>query len=286
MRRLAIRPGAIGDFILSLPALECLKPRLDTDSLEIWTATRHVPLVKFTPHVRGIASTGLDLLGVTASPPEPVLRDLRTFDSIVSWYGSNRPEFRELVKSLNLPFEFLPALPPPGCDRHAVDFFLDQVRPFCECRSDGIPRIACRAEDSERSEPAPFAVIHPFSGSPSKNWPLDHFRAMARGLERRMTVRWCASPQDPPLDGAVYIDDLRRLACWLSHAQLYVGNDSGITHLAAATGIPVLALFGPTDSGIWAPRGDLVRVAYFGTGRASRGIMPSDRSRHPGTDRD
>jgi ADP-heptose:LPS heptosyltransferase len=78
-----------------------------------------------------------------------------------------------------------------------------------------------------------------------------------------MPVCWCAGPDDPPLDGAVRIDDLYELARWLAGARLYVGNDSGITHLAAAVGTPVLALFGPSDPGIWAPRGENVRVACW-----------------------
>ena len=79
-----------------------------------------------------------------------------------------------------------------------------------------------------------------------------------------MPVRWCAGPDDPPLAGAVRIDDLYELACWLASARLYIGNDSGITHLAAAVGTPVLALFGPTDPAIWAPRGPHVRVLRWG----------------------
>ena len=47
---------------------------------------------------------------------------------------------------------------------------------------------------------------------------------------------------------------------WMAGARLYVGNDSGITHLAAAVGAPVIALFGPTDPGIWGPRGSSVRI--------------------------
>ena len=266
MRRLAIRPGAIGDFILSLPALECLQPDSERDSLEIWTATANVPLARLVADARSIASTGLNLLGV-ADPLPRLLEDLSRFDSVISWYGANRPEFRELVGSLGLPFHFLPALPAAGCGCHAVDFYLDQVRGLGDvrraCLSGVAPRIRCRAEDSGVHESGPFAVLHPFSGSPAKNWPLDRFRALARGLERRMAVRWCASPDDPPLDGAVYLEDLYRLACWLSQVSLYIGNDSGITHLAAAAGAPVLALFGPTDPEIWAPRGDNVRVARF-----------------------
>jgi ADP-heptose:LPS heptosyltransferase len=78
-----------------------------------------------------------------------------------------------------------------------------------------------------------------------------------------MPVRWCSGEEDPPLDGAVRIDDLYELACWLAGARLYIGNDSGITHLAAAAGAPALALFGPTDPAIWAPRGPNVRVVRW-----------------------
>ncbi len=58
------------------------------------------------------------------------------------------------------------------------------------------------------------------------------------------------------------MDNLWDLACWLAHARLYIGNDSGITHLAAAVGTPVVAIFGPTDPEIWAPRGAPVRIVH------------------------
>jgi ADP-heptose:LPS heptosyltransferase len=252
VRRLVIRPGAIGDLILSLPALESLR----TDYFEVWVPSRNAPLVRFAGRVRSIASTGLDLLGI-ADPPPSLIESLSHFESIVSWYGTNRPDFRDLVGALNLPFHFFPALPPESATAHATDFYLHQVRDLCESTSDALPRISC---DVPREN---FAVIHPFSGSARKNWPLEKFRYLADGLKRAMPVRWCAGPDDPPLEGAVRIDDLYELACWLAGASLYIGNDSGITHLAAAVGTPVLALFGPTDPGIWAPRGENVRVARW-----------------------
>jgi ADP-heptose:LPS heptosyltransferase len=58
----------------------------------------------------------------------------------------------------------------------------------------------------------------------------------------------------------VHIDDLYELAGWLATARVYAGNDSGITHLAAAVGTPIVALFGPTDPRMWAPRGREVCV--------------------------
>jgi hypothetical protein len=261
MRRLLIRPGAIGDFIVSLPALESLK----TGYLEVWAASPNVPLARFADRARSIASTGLDLLGI-AEPPAGLIDELRGFDSIVSWYGANRPQFRELAGALGLPFTFLPALPPEGTGLHATDFYLEQARAIADCSRGGIPRIHCEVPREN------FAAIHPFSGSPAKNWPLEKFQALARKLERVMPVRWCAGPEDPPLEGCVRIADLYELACWLAAARLYIGNDSGITHLAAATGTPVLALFGPTDPAIWAPRGPNVRVGRWACG-ACRNVL-------------
>jgi heptosyltransferase III len=255
MRTLVIRPGAIGDLILSLPALESLK----SDYLEVWTAGATVPLVRFASRVRSIASTGIDLLGI-AEPPPGLLPELRGFERIISWYGANRPDFVELTRSLGLKFRFFQALPPDGSGVHAADFYLQQAAAVdggCRPVDDGIPRLSCPGVRGD------FAVIHPFSGSARKNWPLAKFRALALGISRVMPVEWCAGPEDPPLAGAVRIPDLYDLACYLARGRLYVGNDSGITHLAAAVGAPVLALFGPTNPAVWAPRGPNVRVVRW-----------------------
>jgi heptosyltransferase-3 len=234
---------------VSLPAVECLR----SGYLEVWTPARTAPLIRFADRVRSIASTGLDLLGITDPSPR-LLEELRSFDSIVSWYGANRPEFRDLVTGLDLPFTFFPALPAEGTGIHATDFYLNQIRTLAACASDGIPRIACRADRED------FAVIHPFSGSGRKNWPLDRFRLLAARLKRTMDVKWCSGEDDPPLPGAVRFDDLYELASWLAKARLFIGNDSGISHLAAAVGTPVVAIFSVTDPAVWAPRGNHVRV--------------------------
>jgi ADP-heptose:LPS heptosyltransferase len=89
---------------------------------------------------------------------------------------------------------------------------------------------------------------------------LERYRELARLLERRMPVEWCAGPQDE-LAGARRFDDLYELACWLASARVYIGNDSGPAHLAAAVGTPVVALFGPSDPAVWAPRGPRVAIA-------------------------
>jgi heptosyltransferase-3 len=242
LRRLIIRPGAIGDCVLALPAIE----RLRADFTEVWVASRNIPLIRFADRVRSIAATGLDLVGIPGvEPPAGLLDILAGFDSIVSWYGTNRAEFRAAVAGL--PFEFLPAMPDEGAGLHAADFYLRQAGD----EGPAIPRIACHGAQGD------YVVIHPFSGSARKNWPLERYRELAHALVA--PVRWCAGPEET-LEDAVRIENLYELACWIAGARLYIGNDSGITHLAAAAGTPVVALFGPTDPAIWAPRGERVRV--------------------------
>ena len=200
---------------------------LRTDYTEVWVALQNVPLIRFADQVRAISATGLDLVSITA-PPMP---ELSSFDSIVSWYGTARPEFREAVA--HLPFAFHAAL--PTGDMHAVDFYMHQVGG----PQGAVPRIRCPRRK------AGFVAIHPFSGSPAKNWPLERFRAVSRSLPR--PVQFCAGP-DEALENAVRIADLFDLAHWLAEADLYIGNDSGISHLAAAVGTPVFALFGKRGS--------------------------------------
>jgi heptosyltransferase III len=218
-RRLLIRPGALGDVILSLAALEAAK----AEYTEVWVPRATLPLIRFADKTRAIADTGLDLLGVVEGTR---VSALETFESIYSWYGANRSEFRAAVR--DLPFTFFPALPPPA----------------------GFPRIPVPPAPREN-----FAVIHPFASGLRKRWPLENFRSVAAQLG--MPVRWCAGPEDE-LAEAVRIGDLYELGCWISRARVYIGNDSGISHLAAAVGTPVVAVFLSTDPLVWAPRGERV----------------------------
>lgn len=65
------------------------------------------------------------------------------------------------------------------------------------------------------------------------------------------------APPDAPL---LHAESLVELARSLAGARLYIGNDSGVSHLAAAVGCPTVVLFGPTDPRVWAPRGGHVTV--------------------------
>jgi heptosyltransferase-3 len=243
IRRLLIRPGAIGDFILSLPALESLR----ADYTEVWCAAQNVPLARFADSAQSIVASGLDRLGLL--PGDDVIERLRRFDSVISWYGNNRPEFRELTEKLGLPFQFLPAL--PTGDGHAVEFYIKQARQLGGRPISRFPEIRCPA--AART----FAVIHPFASNLAKRAPKAVFESAARRLSETMPVHWLCGPEEE-LAGAVRIENLYELACWLHKARIFVGNDSGISHLAAAVRTPVQAFFRTTDPKVWAPRGPSV----------------------------
>ncbi len=117
-----------------------------------------------------------------------------------------------------------------------------------------------------RALPGRFLAVHPGSGSAAKNWPAERFLAFARAAElpkpwllvlgpAEEPERWAGTPQ------AVIARDLplRVLGSVLSRAALFVGNDSGVSHLAAAAGAPTLALFAATDPSLWSPVGRKVR---------------------------
>src|SRR5438477_10727838 len=137
-RRLLIRPGAIGDVILSLPAMEGAREAYT----EVWTPRPMLPLIRFANRTRAIADTGLDLVGVVEGAR---VEALESFDSIYSWYGSNRDEFREAVR--HLPFTFFSARPGRGAGRGPG----------------GPPHISVPTKAREE-----FVVIHPFASSLSK----------------------------------------------------------------------------------------------------------------------
>jgi len=225
VRRLLIRPGAIGDFIVSLPALK----HLATPDTELWCARSNVPLAYFARRVRAIPDTGLDR--IEYQPEAALLEALRGFDHIVSWYGAARPEFRALLESINPNVTFHAALP---SGMHATRYYARQV---------GAPEGIAPCLPVPRY-PGGFIAIHPGASSPVKTWPRRSFEAVATLLPG--PVEWC---QEPRFSG---LDDL---AQWLAGARLYIGNDSGIGHLAAAVGTPALVLFGSTDPGVWRPTG-------------------------------
>jgi hypothetical protein len=215
---------------------------LVADYTEIWLPQRSAPLIQFA-QAHSLLSTGIDQIELSKDLRER----LQSFDSIVSWYGSNREEFRAAMLAINSRCVFHWALP-RDFSLHATDFYAQQVG----APSGLIPHIRVNQTGTRDS-----VVIHPFSGSKRKNWRLECFRELAPDLEG--PVDWLAGPEEE-LPDAHRFDNLAHVAAFIAGARLYIGNDSGITHLAAAVGVRTIAIFGPESPRIWVPRGENVEV--------------------------
>ena len=131
-------------------------------------------------------------------------------------------------------------------------------------------------------------AAHPGSGGKQKNWPAARFAELMAGCARKwgrvLAPRWllicgpadeqvcqevlnflaapvgAAAKEHPVIPRLVRGVSLVHLAAILAACKGYVGNDSGVTHIAAAVGTPTLAVFGPTDPKIWGPVGPNVRT--------------------------
>ncbi|MHB8843969.1 MAG: glycosyltransferase family 9 protein [Nitrospirota bacterium] len=179
-------------------------------------------------------------------------------------------------------------IPPEGDRTHAAEFRLRQLpaalRTGAQAGLD-IPdhlreqarELLARPGNDGRNRPV---VIHPGSGGSRKCWPLERYFTLAERLSAAgHAVLFLGGPAEQPELRAqieafvrrhagmapVFDADLGIVAGLAAESGLYIGNDSGITHLAAAAGAPVIALFGPTDPAVWAPQGPNVRVIAAGT---------------------
>jgi heptosyltransferase-3 len=130
------------------------------------------------------------------------------------------------------------------------------------------------------SDPAPprrpYAVIHPFAATPAKTWPAGRFLEVARNLN--LDPIFLAGPTDelkPFENFATSRGSLAETKSLLSGASLFIGNDSGPAHIAAAFGIPVVVLFGPSDPLTWAPWRTESRVLTSATTEDVRAAIES-----------
>ncbi|MFH0910879.1 MAG: glycosyltransferase family 9 protein, partial [Planctomycetota bacterium] len=177
--------------------------------------------------------------------------------------GFGGREGKELSRLLNNTL-----VTPEEAERHVVERNLALLRPLgMNGASVRFPRPSVESRvvkiflARERLSRQGFAVMNPGGGWPAKRWPLERFCALAQGLEKdpglRIVVAWGnqeekkmaeAIVQSAPLSCMMAPEtDLRELWALLAQGALFVGGDTGPLHMAAAAGVPTVALFGPTS---------------------------------------
>lgn len=270
-----IRGGAIGDFILTLPAIKLLRDSFPSAHLEILGYQHIVALAKMSGYADATRSIEYGALSTFFSRDGELAPDLVTYFS----------GFQQIVSYLFDPDEiFSNNLRRAGVwNLIAGSAKIDDQEHAARQLARPLERLALYLEDpaalimpNEKREMQPSLIaIHPGSGSKAKNWPLDRFVELASALlrpeeDRRLLLVGGEADEDrvakiftvlPQKKTSVLKNrPLPELACALQNCALFIGHDSGISHLAAAVGAPSLLLFGPTDPAIWAPANPQVRV--------------------------
>jgi ADP-heptose:LPS heptosyltransferase len=278
-RILCIHQGALGDLILALPAIKALREMLQPVGLEIMGHPWTLPLVQGHPYADTITDVNRTetalLFQEGASLPPALQAYLGGFD-VAFCFGRSATLSHNLRQGGIRSVFLLPPFPDDG--GHVTLHHLQSLAHLGIDAPYSPPRIFL--EEEERKEAEGFfrqrgwghdgiIALHPGAGSRTKAWPPHHFaalgRALARSSKRLLIIQGpadeeCVREVLMGLDGAPHLvaRDLpvRRVAALLSCASLFIGNDSGCSHLAAALGVHTVTLFGPTDPHVWAPQGE------------------------------
>ncbi|MGI8436439.1 MAG: glycosyltransferase family 9 protein [Chthoniobacterales bacterium] len=287
-RILVIRGGALGDFILTLPAIKLLRDAYPSARLEILGYKHIVALAEqrfYADAVCSIEYAGLaSFFARDAALPDDLKDYFASFDLVVSYLFDPDGIFAANLKRcggarlITGPAKF-------GLHKHAT---LELAHPLQELGLtlyDPAAHIFPNEQDNEAaaswisSVSPPFLALHPGSGSVAKNWPLDRWAALGRSRQRFLAI---AGEADD--DALVFLRDawkglpvtyvinqpLTTVSAVLAKCACFVGHDSGISHLAAAVGASCVLLFGPTDPARWAPLNERVRIL-----RACEQTMPA-----------
>lgn len=282
---LVIHGGALGDFVMSLRVVAVLRGSGATH-VSFLGPRRYADLAR-----RGGVDEFLDLhtggshaLFADDAVLSAALSDrLARFSVVVDMLAGPDSALRRKLLALGVPRVLsIDPRPRPGCSGPVSDQWLDDLRAAGLPAHAGPPRIdSDRARvDTARRElhqmtgtTANIALVHPGSGSPTKCWPTDFFLKVIDGLR---TAKWGIAVLLGPVEeerfapavlsrfrsAAPTVEDrpLDPLADLLAAGDLFVGNDSGVAHLAAAVGVATIAIFGPTQSQLWRPLGPRVTV--------------------------
>lgn len=275
-RILVLRGGALGDFIVTLPALAALRKRWPEARIELAGNATAAQLALHRGLVDAVQSQHEARWGALfagGSLPGEFAAWLGSFDLVLNYWPDPAGELAARFP-LRPGQRFLtaPALPTRA---PAAAHYAAALAPLGIHAADTRHALAPGLADARHG-----TSIHPGSGSPRKNWPLPRWLELARRLPGPVTViageaeaeaaaafaaAGFALLRHPPLE---------ELVEHLARSRRFVGHDSGISHLAAACDTPCVLLFGPSDPAVWAPPGAHVRIVRRGP--ALTAIDPGD----------
>ncbi len=282
-----IHGGALGDFVMALRVIASLRARHPTADIEVLGHASTASLAVGrggVDRVRSLERLPLHTMFAGSTTVAQACRDyFARFEMVVNMYASAGETFTRRLSEVCPGRVITITVSPPNPSRHITEYWLDDVRDAGIPTSPEPVRLVFSAEERQYGrarlreaadhDEVPLLLIHPGSGGRNKCWPASGYLSAAKVLRRRRILPVC-------MLGPVELDrfdrreldmlratlpilnepDLTRAAMMIAAADGYLGNDSGMTHVAAATGTPTVALFGPTNPQVWRPLGERVTV--------------------------
>jgi heptosyltransferase-3 len=263
---LVVFPGALGDFVCLLPALESIR-RSGCERIVLVCKSDLHSLIEAAGLAEPMAIEGRQASAIfQAAPPREAQEFFRRFDRIESFSGSGVAEVESNLRRFSGSRARVHAFRPPPRE-HLAAYFLRCVSGEArlgEQRGRSVvlpPRALEAARARVASLGRPLLVLHPGSGGRRKRWSRNGFAAIATRWSQRGSALVLLGPAEAEeahawrrVASSVVADvDLLAVASLLAVADRYLGNDSGVSHLAGAVGARGVALFGPTDPAEWRP---------------------------------
>lgn len=282
---LILHPGGLGDLLLALPAIRALRERFSSHQFLLYAQTQAAELLHecgFVDRWSSVESTACTALFGGSSPDDPCLRDwLSRCDLAVAWTQDDAGVLAATLKDcgaaavvVGSPFASTLSSVHQG-DRFS-EIIVRQVDKV-SMTTLSVPKVLRTQAESYLASCGiagrrPLALVHPGSGSRHKCAAPELLLPVLEGLEAKgFELLLLEGPADHEFVAQLLAHMARRpvlvrglsvplLAGVLSRVDLFLGHDSGVTHLAALVGTSTVALFGPTDPARWAPRGAAVTV--------------------------
>jgi heptosyltransferase-3 len=280
-RVLVIRGGAIGDFVLTLPAIKLLREEFPRAQIEILGYESVIALADrrfYADAIRSIEYGPLaGFFAKDSALPAELSGYFGSFDLIVSYLFDPERIFQKNLERCGIKM-FMAGPAKLSSHEHAA---LQLARPLEQIGlflKNPAARIYPTEADREFAQDVPghsrksVIALHPGSGSETKNWPIENWKKLGEHLfsidrtvlvvageadEARLRVLETAW-KDKPVRFARNLT-LPHLAALFENT-VFVGHDSGISHIAASVGARCILLFGPTDPTVWAPANESVTV--------------------------
>lgn len=293
---LAIKLRYLGDVLLATPTLHALKTAYPTACLSVLVNRGTDAVLRANPDVDEIIP--LDRGSILQQTRFVWEIRRRRFDTVVDLTDGDRAAFLTRITGAPVRIGFnaeerwtgrcYTTVVRPDAGGHRIERDLAALVPLGAASRDGVPRLWLTPEDEAKVEQLAgqlglardrsWVVIQPGARYWFKAWPPERFAELADRLNDRFGCQILVggSPDEEPLTQSVVRQansrpvaiagrsDVRTLAALLKRSALFVGNDTGAMHIAAAMGTPVVGLFGPSNPREWGPRGGPAEVIFKG----------------------